>query len=76
MTDAKPTPPSREIADHIDDLIHPEDYAADPEGRKIRIEIRFTDDGVRVVGDSQRARELEEFLSKLEPAAIRQMLCG
>jgi hypothetical protein len=60
----------------LPDLIHPEDYAGDPEGRRVRIRIRATAGGVEILGDAMRAPELEALLEALGPDCIEQMLCG
>ena len=65
-----------EFLPHIDDLIHPEEYAADPKGRRIRFRILVEPDALRVVGDAMSPAELEKVLEFLGPAVIGQMLCG
>lgn len=64
------------FVDHLPDLIHPGDYAGDPEGRRIRVRIRVTDIGVEVLGDAMRPDELERLLEELGASLIDQMLCG
>ncbi|MDI1429639.1 radical SAM-modified peptide, FtsH ternary system-associated [Polyangium sorediatum] len=66
----------REFVESLPDLITPEEYAADPEGRKVKLLIRPTADGVEVIGDAVRPKELEEILLALDPAVLEQMLCG
>jgi hypothetical protein len=61
---------------HLPDLIHPEDYAGDPEGRRIRVRIRATEQGVELLGDAIRPDELEKLLESLDAKVIEQMLCG
>jgi hypothetical protein len=61
---------------HLPDLIHPEDYAGDPEGRRIRVRIRATEQGVELLGDAMRPDELEKLLESLDAKVIEQMLCG
>jgi hypothetical protein len=60
----------------IPDLIRPEEYASDPDGRRVRIQLRVTPEGVEVVGDAARAEVIERILAGLDPAEIEQMLCG
>lgn len=60
----------------LPDLIHPEDYASDPQGRRLRLRIRATADGVEILGDAMRPALLEELLEHLEAEHIEQMLCG
>jgi hypothetical protein len=68
--------PKAEFVDHLDDLIHPADYLSDPDGRTVRIELRITERGIEILGDAQRAAELERVLGCLRPDVIQQMLCG
>jgi hypothetical protein len=65
----------RFVAD-LPDLIQPEDYAADPRGRRLRLRIRASADGVEVLGDAMQVQELERLLAGLRPEEIEQMLCG
>jgi hypothetical protein len=64
------------MAEHIPDLIEPEEYEEHPEGRLVRISIRVDGDGVQVLGDAFRPEVLEQLLERLGPDAIEQMLCG
>lgn len=66
----------REFVESLPDLITSEEYAADPEGRKVKLRIRPTADGVEVIGDAVRPKELEELLLALDPEILQQMLCG
>jgi len=64
------------FVEHLPDLIQPEEYADDPKGRRVRVRIRVTDDGVEVLGDAMRPATIEQLLETLDPATIEQMLCG
>jgi hypothetical protein len=64
------------FGEHIPDLSHPEDFAADPHGRRVRLRIRHTDHGVEIIGDAIRPQELEQLLERLGVETIEQMLCG
>ncbi len=64
------------FVERIPDLISPEEYEADAEGKRVKFEIRWTDAGLEILGDAPRARELEQLLEGLDPAEIEQMLCG
>ena len=68
--------PTHRFVRHIPDLIHPEDYAADPEGRQVRIRIRITPDGIEVIGDAVRSEQLERMLEQMGAGEIEEMLCG
>ena len=60
----------------LPDLIHPEDYAGDPAGRRIRLRIRATGEGVELLGDALRPAALERLLEALDAEVIEQLLCG
>ncbi len=64
------------FVEDLPDLIQPENYPSDPEGRRIRLRIRTTADGVEILGDSMRPEQLEKLLEALGPEVIEQMLCG
>jgi len=66
----------RVFVQHLPDLIEAEEYPNDPTGKRVRLRIRLTDQGLEVLGDAMRARELEKLLSDLDPQVIEQMLCG
>jgi hypothetical protein len=66
----------RRFVEHLPDLISPEEYAGDPGGRRVRVRIRVTAEGVEVLGDAVRPEALERLLDGVDPAAIEQMLCG
>jgi hypothetical protein len=61
---------------HLPDLIRPEDYVGDPDGQRVRLRIRVTDEGVEVLGDAMRPIALERLLEELGAEVIEQMLCG
>jgi hypothetical protein len=61
---------------HLDDLIHPSEYADDPQGRRVRLKIAVGPEGIRIHGDAMCVRNIEELLDFLEPEVIAQMLCG
>jgi hypothetical protein len=65
-----------EFVPHLPDLIHAEDYPSDPEGRRIRVRLRVTAEGIEILGDAMRPELLEKLLESLEPERIEQMLCG
>lgn len=67
--------PVRFVA-HLPDLIDSREYAADPDGRKVRVRVRVTPEGVEVLGDAVRPAELEVLLAALGADCIEQMLCG
>jgi len=66
----------RAFVEDLPDLITPEEYADDPAGRRVKLRIRITADGIEVVGDAASPKELEELLLALDPAVLEQMLCG
>ncbi len=68
--------PEYQFVPHLPDLILPEDYPNDPDGRRVRIRIRITGEGVEILGDAMRPRAIEQVLEELDPKVIQQMLCG
>jgi hypothetical protein len=60
----------------LPDLIQPEDYASDPDGRRVRIRISVTEDRVEILGDAMRPQVLERLLEEMGAKIIEQMLCG
>jgi hypothetical protein len=64
------------FVEHLPDLIQPEDYAGDPEGRRVKLRIRVTDQGVELLGDAMSPERLERLLETLGADVIEQMLCG
>lgn len=65
-----------EYVDHLPDLIQPDEYAGDPQGRRVKIRVRVTERGVEILGDAVRPDEIERILLDLDPETIEQMLCG
>jgi hypothetical protein len=68
--------PRYRFVSSIPDLIQPEEYASDPQGRRVRLRIRWTADGLEITGDAVRPEELERLLEQLGIDEIDQMLCG
>jgi hypothetical protein len=65
-----------QFVDHLPDLIQPDEYAADPQGRRVKIRLAITDRGVEILGDAVRPDEIERLLLGLDPEILEQMLCG
>jgi hypothetical protein len=66
----------RVFVEHLPDLILPEEYQDDLEGRNLRLQIRYSAKGVEILGDAAQVKELESLLQQLDPEIIEQMLCG
>ena len=66
----------RRFVESLPDLIEPEDYSSDPDGRRVRLRIRADGEGVEILADAMRPAELDELLEKLGAEVIEQMLCG
>lgn len=75
MSEAPKKPVARYVP-HLPDLMTPADYVEAPEVRKIRLEIRMTDAGIEILGDSPYPVSLDELLEKLGPETVEKMLCG
>lgn len=67
---------SIKFVDHLSDLITEEDYLDTSSGKKIRIQIRWTEKGLEILGDSMHGPLLEKLLAKLGSKEIEKMLCG
>jgi hypothetical protein len=65
-----------QFVDDLPDLIQPEEYAGDPDGRRVKLRLVVTDRGVEILGDAVRPEELERILLGLDPETIEHMLCG
>ncbi len=65
-----------EFVSQIEDLIRPEEYSSDPEGRRVRFRIVCEEGSVKLLGDAMSPEELERILEFLGPAVVYQMLCG
>ncbi len=66
----------RRFVDKLPDLIEPEEYAGDAAGRRVRLRLRVTAEGLEIAGDAVRPEELDRLLEGLDPQIIEQMLCG
>lgn len=64
------------LVPHLPDLIHPEDYASDPEGQRIRVRICATAGGIELLADGMRPERLERLLEALGAEVIERTLCG
>ncbi len=61
--------------DRLPDLMRPGDYGQSHR-RKIRVEIRMTDKGVEILGDSMYPVLLEELFTRAGARKMKGMLCG
>lgn len=69
-------PPRARFVDHLPDLINPEDYCRENNRKKIRVQIKITDQGIEIVADSPYPFLLDKILAQLEVPEIEKMLCG
>ena len=72
----KPDEAAFRFVPELPDLISPEEYDENPEGRLVRVEISVTADGVRILGDAFKPIVLERMLAALAAGPIDEMLCG
>ncbi len=70
------TQPRTIFVEYLPDLITEEDYLDPPEKKKIRVQIKITEKGVEILGDSIYAPLLEKLLAKSGAKEIEKMLCG
>lgn len=71
-----PTPPQTTYVDHLPDLMTWDDYAVTHERKLVRIQLKVTDQGLEILGDSPYPHMLEALLAELDPETIQMMLCG
>ncbi len=64
------------FVEQLPDLIQPPEYQDDPDGKRVRLRITVSADGVEVLGDAMRVATLEQMMKALDPESIEQMLCG
>lgn len=62
--------------ERLPDLITPEDYKNDPLGKRVRVRIRASENGLEILGDAQRPMVLDEILEQLSPDSIEKVPCG
>lgn len=65
-----------EFVPHLPDLIKETDYASDPAGKRVRLQLKVTENGIEILGDSVCPETLEKLLEQLGSDTIEQMLCG
>ena len=68
--------PKIRYVEHLSDLMKWDDYEVSHERKLVRFQLRVTDDGLEILGDSPYPHLLEELLAGLEPHEIEMMLCG
>jgi len=68
--------PKIRFVDHLPDLITEEDYKDSPERKKIRVQIRMTEEGVEILGDTMHAPALEALLTQSGSVEIQKMPCA
>ncbi len=61
---------------YIPDLMTWDDYEDVHEKKVVRFQLRVTDGGLEIIGDSPYPHLLEELLAKLDPKVVEMMLCG
>jgi hypothetical protein len=68
--------PATRFVATLPDLVSPEEYANDPQGRRVRVRITATAGGVEIVGDGPRPVEVDRMLAALGAPVIDKLLCG
>ena len=64
------------FTDSLPNLITPADYHQDDHGCKIRVQIRQTEEGVEIIGDSRHIVKLESLLAAAGIRVVERVLCG
>ena len=65
-----------QFVDHIPDLMTWDDYDVAHEKKVVRFQLRVTDEGLEIIGDSPYPGLLEELLAGIDPKQMEMMLCG
>lgn len=65
-----------EFVDHIPDLMTWEDYDVAHEKQVVRFQLRVTDEGLEIIGDSPYPHLIEKLLAGIDPHTLEMMLCG
>lgn len=69
-------PLSVRYVSHIPDLMTWEDYEAAHEKKVVRFQLRVTDEGLEIIGDSPYPQALEALLAAMGVKEMEMMLCG
>ncbi len=72
MTDRNHT----KYTNHLPDLMTEDDYMKASDQKRIRLQLKITDQGIEIIGDSQYPHLLDKILEALEPHQIEKVLCG
>jgi hypothetical protein len=64
------------FTDSLPNLITPDDYRQEDHGCKIRVQIRQTEEGVEIIGDSRHIVKLESLLAATGIKEMERVLCG
>ncbi len=71
-----PDAPTKKYVTHLPDLITRDDYKEADEKKMVRLQLRMTDQGLEIIGDSPHPHLLDKLLKSLDPGVIEEMLCG
>jgi hypothetical protein len=74
--DKQESRPAVRFVAHLPDLMKPEDYAAPPGVKKVRVRISVTDEGVEILSDSPYPALLEDLLAQAGVDEMEKVLCG
>jgi hypothetical protein len=76
MADEKKSRLAARFVDDLPDLMTPEDYAAPPEVKKLRVRITVTEEGVEILSDSPYPELLDDLLAQAGVDEVEKVLCG
>ena len=68
--------PTTRFVTHLPDLMMESDYQDAPDKKKIRVQIRLTESGIEVLGDTMHAPILEALWRETGAKEIQKMPCG
>jgi len=62
--------------DRLPDLITSEDYQKAHQQKKIRFQLKISEEGLEILGDSPYPDELDRLLDALDVPMVEKVLCG
>ena len=68
--------PKTRFVSYLPDLITEGDYLEPVDRPKLRVQIKSTEEGVEILGDSLYAALVEKMLTECGTEEIERMLCG
>ncbi|MBN2332420.1 MAG: hypothetical protein JXO49_12600 [Deltaproteobacteria bacterium] len=68
--------PRVRFVSQLPDLMVPDDYRQGGSGKKVRIQINPSGEGLEILGDTMHIDELERLLAAVGATTVERVLCG